>query len=101
MLALVVGGAVAGLLGAILALPITAAARDVYRHLFGRLSVPVDRSSARAVAGPVSSSPAPAEPVPAAPPIPVDTSPTDPAAGSTRGPAAVEPQAADGPGQAM
>jgi predicted PurR-regulated permease PerM len=42
MLALVVGGAVAGLLGAILALPVTAAARDVYRHLFARLSVPVD-----------------------------------------------------------
>jgi len=41
MLALVIGGAVAGLLGAILALPITAAARDVYRHLFVRLSVPV------------------------------------------------------------
>ena len=38
MLALVVGGAVGGLLGAILALPITAAARDVYRHLFARLS---------------------------------------------------------------
>ena len=40
MLALIVGGAVAGLLGAILALPITAAAREVYRHLFARLSVP-------------------------------------------------------------
>jgi predicted PurR-regulated permease PerM len=40
MLALVVGGAVAGLLGAILALPVTAAARDVYRYLFARLSVP-------------------------------------------------------------
>jgi predicted PurR-regulated permease PerM len=42
MLALVVGGAVGGLLGAILALPITAAARDVYRYLFTRLSVPVE-----------------------------------------------------------
>ena len=40
MLALIVGGAVAGLLGAILALPVTAASRDVYRHLFMRLSVP-------------------------------------------------------------
>lgn len=38
MFALVVGGAIAGLLGAILALPITAAARNVYRYLFGRLS---------------------------------------------------------------
>ena len=37
MLALVVGGAVAGLLGAILALPVTAVARDVYRYLFTRL----------------------------------------------------------------
>lgn len=45
MLALVIGGAVAGLLGAILALPITAAARDVYRYLFGRLSLPVAPST--------------------------------------------------------
>ena len=36
--ALIVGGAIAGLLGAILAIPITAAARDVYRYLFHRLS---------------------------------------------------------------
>jgi predicted PurR-regulated permease PerM len=35
---LVIGGAIAGLLGAILALPITAAGRDVYRYLFQRLS---------------------------------------------------------------
>ena len=40
MLALLIGGSVAGLLGAILALPIAAAARDVYRYLFARLSVP-------------------------------------------------------------
>ena len=38
MVALVMGGAIYGLLGAILALPITAAARDVYRYLFRRLS---------------------------------------------------------------
>jgi predicted PurR-regulated permease PerM len=38
MFALVVGGAIAGLLGAILALPITAAGRSVFRYLFGRLS---------------------------------------------------------------
>ena len=36
--ALVVGGAIYGLLGAIFSLPITAAARDVYRYLFRRLS---------------------------------------------------------------
>jgi predicted PurR-regulated permease PerM len=36
--ALVIGGAIGGLLGAIFSLPITAAARDVYRYLFRRLS---------------------------------------------------------------
>ncbi len=36
--ALIVGGTIAGLLGAILALPVTAAGRDVFRHLFRRLS---------------------------------------------------------------
>lgn len=36
--ALIIGGAIAGLLGAILAIPITAAARDVYRYLMNRLS---------------------------------------------------------------
>jgi predicted PurR-regulated permease PerM len=54
MLALVVGGAVAGLLGAIVALPVTAAARDVYRYLFNRLSTPepgVARMPAPGVAG--------------------------------------------------
>jgi predicted PurR-regulated permease PerM len=40
MIALVVGGAIAGLLGAILALPITAAARTVFRYLFHRLDDP-------------------------------------------------------------
>ncbi|MBA3777735.1 MAG: AI-2E family transporter [Chloroflexi bacterium] len=36
--ALILGGAIAGLLGAIFSLPVTAAARDVYRYLFRRLS---------------------------------------------------------------
>jgi predicted PurR-regulated permease PerM len=40
MFALVVGGAIAGLLGAILALPIAAAGRDVFRYLFHRLDEP-------------------------------------------------------------
>ena len=40
MLALVMGGAIAGLLGAILALPVVAAARDVFRYLFHRLDDP-------------------------------------------------------------
>jgi predicted PurR-regulated permease PerM len=36
--AIIVGGSLAGLLGAILALPMTAAFRDVVRYLFRRLS---------------------------------------------------------------
>jgi predicted PurR-regulated permease PerM len=38
MFSLVVGGAIAGLLGAILALPVAAAGRNVFRYLFRRLS---------------------------------------------------------------
>lgn len=45
MLALILGATIGGLLGAILALPITAAGRDVYMHLFQRLSVPADRAN--------------------------------------------------------
>jgi predicted PurR-regulated permease PerM len=40
MLALVMGGSIAGLLGAILALPVAAAGRDVFRYLFHRLDEP-------------------------------------------------------------
>jgi predicted PurR-regulated permease PerM len=40
MFALIIGAAIAGLLGAILALPVTAAGRDIYRYLFRRLSGP-------------------------------------------------------------
>ncbi|HEY3524495.1 MAG TPA: AI-2E family transporter [Candidatus Limnocylindrales bacterium] len=40
MVALVAGAAIAGILGAILSLPITATARDVFRYLFRRLSEP-------------------------------------------------------------
>lgn len=43
---LVVGGAIAGLLGAILALPVTAAARNVFRYLFRRLSPPEEAAEA-------------------------------------------------------
>ncbi len=39
MVALVLGGAIGGLLGAILALPVTAAARDIYRYVFHRVDV--------------------------------------------------------------
>jgi predicted PurR-regulated permease PerM len=49
MLALVMGGAIAGLLGAILALPITAAARDIFRYAFHRVDDP-PKTPAEAVA---------------------------------------------------
>jgi predicted PurR-regulated permease PerM len=96
MLALVVGGAVAGLLGAILALPVTAAARDVYRHLFARLSVPAERATGGV--GDASASPpstggagslAPA--TPATSPEPVATAEADPAEGVPSGGMPVEP----------
>jgi predicted PurR-regulated permease PerM len=40
MFCLIVGGAIGGLLGAILALPVAATGRDIYRYLFRRLSPP-------------------------------------------------------------
>jgi predicted PurR-regulated permease PerM len=49
MLALVMGGAIAGLLGAILALPMTAAARDIFRYAFHRVDDP-PKTPAEAVA---------------------------------------------------
>jgi len=45
LFALIIGGSLAGLLGAILALPVTAAARDVVRYLFRRLSPPEEAGS--------------------------------------------------------
>ena len=45
LVALIIGGSLAGLLGAILALPVTAAARDVVRYLFRRLSPPEEAGS--------------------------------------------------------
>jgi len=68
MLALIVGATIGGLLGAILALPVTAAARDVYRYLFARLSVAADPpATATAVA--------PATDTPVAPPQEESTTP--------------------------
>jgi predicted PurR-regulated permease PerM len=49
--AIIIGGALAGLLGAILALPITAAIRDVVRYLFRRLSPESSEAVAASVAG--------------------------------------------------
>ena len=51
MFAIVIGGALAGLLGAILALPVTAAARDVVRYLFRRLSPDAAEALATSIAG--------------------------------------------------
>lgn len=82
MLALLIGGSVAGLLGAILALPIAAAARDVYRYLFARLSVPVEPG------GPGASS-ASQPPGAATVPQPPTADPPSPAADTSH--AAAEP----------
>ncbi len=46
MFALIIGAAIAGLLGAILALPVTAAGRDIYAYLFRRLSQPTPAAPA-------------------------------------------------------
>ena len=49
--AIIIGGALAGLLGAILALPITAASRDIVRYLFRRLSPDADAAVGRSIEG--------------------------------------------------
>jgi predicted PurR-regulated permease PerM len=49
---LILGGAIAGLPGAIFSVPITAAGRSVYRYLFRRLSDPDARVTTIATAGP-------------------------------------------------
>jgi len=101
ILALVVGGAVAGLLGAILALPVTAAARDVYRYLFARLSVPGEPRSPTPASEPSRGDPeASAEPTPlpegppAAPPASSAQLPS-PAPGTDGGTRAAAPIASD------
>jgi predicted PurR-regulated permease PerM len=65
--ALVIGGAIGGLLGAIFSLPITAAGRDVYRYLFRRLSDEPMAVPVRAVATPTPAAAA-RTPAPAAAP---------------------------------
>ena len=49
--AIIIGGALAGLLGAILALPITAAFRDVARYLFRRVSPEAPEALAESIKG--------------------------------------------------
>jgi predicted PurR-regulated permease PerM len=51
MFAIITGGAIAGLLGAILALPVTAAGRDVVRYLFRRSSPDAPEALAASIAG--------------------------------------------------
>ncbi len=51
MFAIVIGGSLGGLLGAILALPIAAAMRDVTRYLFRRLSPDSSEALAASIAG--------------------------------------------------
>lgn len=51
MFAIIIGGSLGGLLGAILALPITAAMRDVVRYLFRRLSPDSPDSLAQSIDG--------------------------------------------------
>ncbi len=46
MFCLILGGAIGGLLGAILALPVAATGRDIYRYLFRRLTPPSTAGSA-------------------------------------------------------
>ena len=90
MFALIVGGAIAGLLGAILALPITAAARDVFRYCFHRLDDPPAEPAeavARILADPVVVHPdddavVPSPTPPAEPAGATGPAPTGPAAGA-------------------
>ncbi len=56
MFAIIMGGALAGLLGAILALPIAAAGRDVFRYLFRRMS-PDDPEALAALVAKVGATP--------------------------------------------
>jgi predicted PurR-regulated permease PerM len=51
MFAIVIGGALGGLLGAILALPVAAASRDVVRYLFRRLSPDAPEALASSIDG--------------------------------------------------
>jgi predicted PurR-regulated permease PerM len=51
MFAIIIGGAIAGLLGAILALPVTAAGRDVLRYLFRRSSPDSREALAESITG--------------------------------------------------
>jgi predicted PurR-regulated permease PerM len=80
MVALVLGGAIGGLLGAILALPIAAAGRDVFRYAFQRVGDP--SASPEAAVARIRAKPQVVEPVevaetgPPAPPEPPAVEPS-------------------------
>ena len=72
MFAIIIGGALGGLLGAILALPVAAAGRDVVRYLFRRVGPDDDPESLAAIVQAVGMAPVPvAEGSVAAGPVPV------------------------------
>jgi predicted PurR-regulated permease PerM len=71
--ALIIGGSLAGLLGAILALPVTSAARDVVRYLFRRAGPPGDAGTLEELGRDLGIEPPPRPPEPGA------LSPTSPA----------------------
>jgi predicted PurR-regulated permease PerM len=98
MFALIVGGAIAGLLGAILALPITAAARDVFRYLFHRFDDP-PASPGEAVAR-IRAEPVVVRPAAGRPPTPPRGPETGPAHEGGPGPAAPVASVAARPGPA-
>jgi predicted PurR-regulated permease PerM len=96
MVALVLGGSIGGLLGAILALPIAAASRDVFRYAFHRVDQPpslpaealaiiqahptiIERAVGDPTEPPISGGPEPAMPEPAPPdPVPAEPEPDVP-----------------------
>ncbi|HET7677201.1 MAG TPA: AI-2E family transporter, partial [Candidatus Limnocylindrales bacterium] len=75
ILALVVGGAIAGLLGAIFALPVAAAARDIYRYLYRRLGDAEEGGAAETVAADLGVAAAPPTTLREGPGAPVPPAP--------------------------
>ena len=74
IMAIVLGGAIAGIIGAILAVPLTAAARDIFRYAYHRVDDP-PATPDEAVAM-IRSHPRVVEDVPARPPDDPESSDT-------------------------
>lgn len=68
IMGIVIGGAIAGILGAIFAIPITAAARDIFRYAFHRVDEPP--ATPEEALAMIRAHPRVIEPVPPAPPAP-------------------------------